>query len=449
MNRFFVLIGGGTGGRTISRLWRNQLPELAEYNDIARVAKNASLAGIPKENMTIHFADGNVSHTNIGVSAIGETIFHIDNYLRKSWLNKFVKFQKPALDNYEKYTSPYPVSPFDCTTKGANKEEIAATFDHIAKQNPDEVVIVGTSHGISYRGMVLYNEYFTLNALTIPFLKEQISKIPKSTKIKIVINSCYSGSYLELTDENVFVLTSSNFRKPSTYNIINGALSLQILSEHLFSSESVNNRLYSLIIPIHSLASLEDNNYRGYDSISYKLDLVMNRHLGISALDRFNSKMIGICAHPFSSYMYTFGIIGMVIVDPTGLVRRYYQCKLFAILGKTLGPMIKILLPIFLNDLFKKLLTKSKIYNEWYTFGTKRKIAKIDNGTDIRPELRDMYEYAKECADTTKEACTDSARRYSHYTLFDEKIRVFGQIANDDEIKSLNNFCDKFVIIAK
>jgi hypothetical protein len=57
--RNVLLIGGGSPGRTVTRLWRKNLPEIGEYYDLFGISKHLVLRNtVAKENIVVCFGKG-------------------------------------------------------------------------------------------------------------------------------------------------------------------------------------------------------------------------------------------------------------------------------------------------------------------------------------------------------------------------------------------------------
>lgn len=428
VRRIAVLIGGGVPGRTVSRLWKpKQLPEMAEYHDIKKSYKLFRSLGLSKDNIYVHFG----AKDQQGVYNFPSYFSYIVNH--ELSLRESGKSSKQMIET---------VDPITDSAMGCTVDEITATFDkivRISKEEEIELAIVGSSHGISYRGLLLQNSYLTWNTLSVPYLRKQIEKLDKKTKVKLLMDSCYSGQYLELTSSNTAVLTSSNYSKPSYYKIGVGSKRLAELVKNTFSDSKSRTSL----VKASCFSGSSTENYNATDSLVHYIDKILARQAGLERWHKCRTQLIKFGSLPQVHYTMSVGILGIIIYDPTGIVHKYYSMKLAYVFGKTTVPVLKILLPIMVSSWIGRFAKQSNIYWNWYLRREQRTLNRIQGciGVDsletTNPELNQYVTKCEILESHYQTLCKNQNIRPSHYAVLGKKMRLFQKVATKKEVEKL------------
>jgi len=124
LSRYVVVVGGGSSGRTITRLWKENFPELSELKDREKILDHLSEMTPKCETYT----------------AFGRGSYPLADLL----LHKFLPYGGPA-----------------------TKERLDHVFDDLSSRlkSQDQLGIVLTGHGHPAKGMQLWNDYFLFNTL--------------------------------------------------------------------------------------------------------------------------------------------------------------------------------------------------------------------------------------------------------------------------------------------
>lgn len=396
MRRFVVLIGGGIPGKTISRLWRTPRPEIAEYWDL-KVCSEALLAQkVEPGNIFVHWSKGPQQNTvNIG-------------FLSRL-VNKF------KLKSVEK------ISMFPFQVKAATQQDISQTFTNLAEKiKPnDEIIIVGSGHGSFLRGMVLDNNYLTRNYLTPDFLEEEFKKFP-ANPIKLYMSSCFSGCYLDLSSQNVFVTTTSNYSKGSYYEPLEGCKILQ---------ETVADQLVG-----HINSSLKTNNLSATNSLVHYINLAYDKRLG-RIYNFFSYKNIAkIMYKHHGAKIYVGGFIVFVWIDPYGIATYYLDFKVAGTIGKLSLFLIKIVLPVYMVDGIKKIAKKSSTYHNWHIRKQVSDMNKLSSPKDFDERLLPLL---TEIRRLTKIADEIDPIQKNHYNILAQRFYLLGKICTEQEVQDL------------
>lgn len=190
-----ILVGGGVGGKTVRRLYEKQLPEYSEYVDLMNVKRAMDKS---RQFRSISVLYGNGSTKAIHYAGI-------------------IGILTAKIDNVERYIN---IRPFK---NKATIKDLDISFDKVNKvlKDGDNLWIYISGHGGQYSGTVLWNEYWTINMITPQYIKEKISSIDKNVKIKIFVDSCYSGSFLsigvQMPDRDICVVSSADTNNGSYY----------------------------------------------------------------------------------------------------------------------------------------------------------------------------------------------------------------------------------------
>ena len=390
LDKHVLIIGGGVQGRTISRLWRNQAPEIAEYRDVVAIQKTCG-----EKNVSVLFGDGKIRARVMNQVSL---LHRIDN-----WYNDRPNYQE--MDEIPCFKGSVHQ---DCVKRELKRIESVMKKD-------DELHIYITGHGAKYAGTLLWNDYLSRNLLCPKDLDIDVNKT-------LFISSCYSGQFLGLTNNKTVVITSASSDKPSQYDSEQGDLHFQSFTK----SEN------GMVLENHARLCVEHENYYASDSLTY----FVNKRLDKFAKARNMVEKIGSLLNGSKvKYFKEVAIFGFIIFDPTGLMRKYLDAKLLAIGGKMGLVVGKVLLAGFFPQVFDKI-------NEWYT-GTSfyrnsftrkdRQILRWNHTTTLKkndPEL---------CLILTKLLAIKEEQDLtipltSYYYLY-EKCQIFLKVASEKQVK--------------
>lgn len=215
---YALLVGGGVSGRNITRIYREHLPELAEYNDISNMHSSMKKSHLFSD-IRVLFAEGEKTKKAIRwpgtIMSLMMNIFPLLNpravkfFMRSTSIEQIKEKQDEG--NYSS------IQPLDDLKGEATLIQFKSEMDHLSHslKSGDRLWIYITGHGIMFRGVVLWNEFRTKDYINPNFISEQLDKLPKGVSTTLVIDSCYSGAFLSLSSPTVTVLSSSNSTRPS------------------------------------------------------------------------------------------------------------------------------------------------------------------------------------------------------------------------------------------
>lgn len=245
-----LLIFGGRSGKLLDICIKPR-SERTFYLDAAntynRLQQNQTFK---PENIRVLFGSGEANQ---------ETIIHNKYY---QLLVKYFKEEQIIF----KENNLFPIH-------GASSlENIIKEFDILAKriQPKDRLFIFLEGHGTKYLGTVLYNTNFTIQILGPGLLKSLLKKTPRAD-IRVYIDSCFSGNYLGLSQNDVVVYTSTTINRVCFYSAGDKSANLDQFLEYFDNSK---NALLE-----HVKGCLLVNNFYGGDSLSHFVNSKISSYL--------------------------------------------------------------------------------------------------------------------------------------------------------------------------
>lgn len=392
MADYGLLVGGGTSGRVLSRLFIEHLPEMAEYRNIQRLDSAMTKGNF--KSVTVLFGDGVTPRARFA-----PTVLH--SLLGKFYFKSKIVSQAPLLDNCR---------------GAATIDNFNASMDTIAsKMAPgDRLWIYINSHGQMSKGASMWNEWRTTEFLTPDILQGQLKKIPKIASAALIIDSCYSGSFLSLTSRNVTVITAANHSNPYLYTLGKGC---RIVIPYLCKYFARGN--YDLLT-LHSLGRVREGNYIAKDSLTYYLDVYLKSKYSTGYLqDNFQSVLpgyLGICVGFIAAAELINALKGF-LGEPTLTLAK------FAFI---------VAIPRASSFIFIQVAGKM-FYKNWYVLEDlpllKDRVVPL---RALTPEANALLESLK----TLKELHEKEARKTSYNLLYD-KAFLFSQTATEEEMKEM------------
>ena len=415
-----ILVGGGTSGRIFSRIFREHLPEIAEYNDIKQVSQTMQLAGFA--DVKILFGDGQATRA-LNRPGIVTTLF-------SKIARKENTIEAPLLENVIGKAS---VSNFENT--------ISTLAQKMARG--DRLWIYASAHGMAFRGVSLWNDWQTTQFLTPHLIKDQLKKLPDGVFTTLFIESCCSGSFQALSSTNVCVLSSSDVRSPSWYTPGVGSAVTPYLCQ--FFSKS-NTELLTLF----STGNAQAGNYKAIDSLTYYL----NKHFASNALLLrarllYESNMQILLNKVPPGATTAFIMAFLIAFDPTGIIEFLWHGKLGLALGKISLIYVKIIFSACFSGVapnIEKQLYKTNLYKNWHVKKDIKMIKRLQKLQTIElsdphpqlaePELRDRVKYILSALKKMKEAHENDQRLTPYYFLYDKAV-FFTKTASKEQIREL------------
>jgi hypothetical protein len=418
-----VCIGGGSTGKTISRLYKEHLPEYSEY---------LNMQGVDRYLRESKFLQPKSTHVLFGS---GQNT-HVVRYP-----GLFYTFLAKLLKKENKIAVEPPLN----LKGGATLEAIDKTFTHLAQEvEPgDQLLIYLNGHGKLFHGMILWNELITKHILTPNILMKNLKKLPDGIQVKLVVESCYSGIYQKLSSSNITVFTSANASKVSWYTQGEANAELGIFLENLDQS--------NLLIPFSS-ANIQSGNFYAMDSLSYFLETSLMQNCFRLKVERTWTDLRQAFVAPFSVpltlIVANVAIAIFITMDPTGVVGSFYYGKLAVFLGKSSFPLVKALTTAALFSLFPQAtnrmsnrIQQTHLYKNWYVIKDRRLVKKWSNNY-LNPDFsKELSEEDRDKLTQILSALKDlkivraEDKRYSHYYYLYDKAVIFLQNANFDEQK--------------
>lgn len=418
-----LLVGGGVGGQTISRLYQKHVPEIAEYFDMQNICKSLEKNhDIKPENISVLFGKGEKTPQVLNVRGI------------KSFVNLFLKKPNHVC---------MPELPY--FSGGATFENLQGELERLTKcvKKNDRLWIVLSGHGRCYQGMQIWNEYFSLNVITPEYIQEKLGKFDASINISLFVSSCYSGQFLPLTTKNICVITSSNDSKVSYYTFAEGCRHFQ----NIFNRSCKN-------VPglgPHSIEAQKNENYYASDSLTYVVDRAFEDRVGERKIKKLFDKIMRRLYAPYIAHVTTAAIIAVVILDETGMAWYLYNYKAFIAIAKLAPIVLKIGGALVFTGSYKKAEAyyhQSSLYKNSYIRSDLNLLRKIQNHNmlvDPRKNylllthqalIRDTLNYL----DLMKKEHDSDKPLTSYYYLYD-KVKVFLSIATAEEIEIFIAIC--------
>ena len=453
---YAVCSGGGSKGQTISRLWKQNLPDWPEYTDIGSLSRYLVQANyVPKENLSVFFGNGETSpkiRTNSLFNTILKRFNGVDSSMSTTGL-EFPMYRGAAL---------LPL--------------IEAEFHFLSEKitAQDRLIIIISSHGHRKKGIILWNEYFSRNFLSPDILKCLLDKFKEKPQINLFISSCYSGLYLPLTSRNVSVICTSSKRKLSSYNGFRGCEHLQhlfgcniqdFISFHLrnnLRSEATTETPHDIffnsvklsseysqksIFQIHKLRA-QHGNFYATESLSYFVHQNLENKTKQGLLGRTLRKI----QYKLDNSRINFGLavdsslVTFVLLDPTGIFETIAATKTGLFLGKTALPFFKLMASVAMPNLTRYVteqIRKTETYHHWFTSADRRLLRKVRLlnpksskksrrlSSVTRKKIRSIL---TEFANLKNEATQSQHPPLLHYDYLHEKVSLFLKLASPEEI---------------
>lgn len=438
-----LLVGGGSSGRTVTRLFKKNLPLRAEYKDLEAMERTFEKSQkFKNEDIQILFGNGSIQ-TEVQV-----------------WESFKKKFQHCI---YKGFPNNRKLKPHDHLTGAATLANIEKAFDSFSKniKGDDTLWIVVSGHGGRFIGTILWNEYCSIETLKVSKLADQLKKINPQSTAYIIVDSCYSGHFLPLTSKNIIVLSSSNSAKESLFFDGKGSQAIEVLSRQLASTDKS-------LLRIHAEGSIAQKNYYAMDSLSFYLKKQFEEDLGRSISRDLYEKMM---QRVYGSYLIKLSLelsfVSLIVFDPTGFFRLYANSKLGLALGKSSIVFAKTAAYYLFKKQYEQIekkIEKTQWYKEKFVRKDKWEIAKLqdiiknmkdfnsvvfteehirlrkerikvldDKAKDIKLILDDLEKLKKE---------VETDGRISPYYYLKDKAKLFLSYANAQQI-------DEFIAIAK
>jgi len=373
-----IAIGGGSSGSIFSRLVKRNVPEACQWIDVTRVQKQL----VPNHNqqnnkLNLHqkvlfgpesFADNPVLQTTTS-SIINRAIIYL--YIKYAPTKQERKEMKPL------YITLGDKQISKNKTIGATKENVQ---NHILNKDSylakcaltkgDRVTFVLSGHGSPY-GVLLWNEYLSTSFVTSSMIQTAINQhIPSSVPVTVLVESCYSGSFLSLTSKQTTVFTSSDAFHQSYYNPLEFGWPSRV---RWFKTNG--SRILDFTKAVNNNKSKEDRiNFRAMHSLDWWLNqrLIELSHPMMKKLINAQDcrlSYLKIRHHPLGLYVAEALITGLIIADSTGIGKMYAWSKVLAAAIKMSAPFIKVLLcfAVFKKSILKLLKQCIPNFKNWWS----------------------------------------------------------------------------------
>jgi hypothetical protein len=320
--RYFVGIGGGAAGITLKRLLRKHVPEYAEWNDTMKMLKSTN----PHKSI-LHFGGETCTQVRTFTGIFTKVLFQ----LARQW----TKTKTDCLPNYIQLKLGKRIRRHATTTIQPNRlQDITETFSSIEKQctENDELIVFLSSHG-NRRGVLQWNEYFRFNYLSAETLKQLLNKIDPKCQITIIVDACYSGTFLSLTDSRTIVYTSSNHYLPSYYTCFGNGWVSQI----------------PWLEKQTRIATITNSTHGGNFQLSHSLNWWLDRELyALAEYSPSKTYLIQVAEwiqttrhRPLVHYSEYAVLIALIFLDSSGAVATAVNAKLLFTLWKSFILIVK------------------------------------------------------------------------------------------------------------
>ncbi len=313
-----VLIGGGTDGKSLSRLFNRHLPEYNEYANIEDISRKITrLEQCHPESPRIIFGDKN----NTSVVLYPGVISPLMHYI---------------LNSKDDIRSVEPLKKFKGSATFENIDREFTSLSSVIKCG-DKVIVYITGHGFPFFGVRLWNKWVTRHFLTPKFLKAQLDKLPSNISVQLTVHSCFAGCYQQLSSSRVSVFTTSSETRVAQY-CVHHIDDYNLLS---LSDWGAANLLISF-----SSQNILNGNYYAMDSLTYFLKNQLTKNsIYFKTQKVFRevmNAMVKAIPLPNVSIMTGVAAILFIQVDPTGIFRQFYQVKVGVGVAKVTLPIVKV-----------------------------------------------------------------------------------------------------------
>jgi len=334
MSRHFVLaVAGGASGTTFGRLMRVHCPEYTEWQTTARVIhdirQNALCDGKTKQVIV---------KTLFGPPTDGFPKLRTFTGVYRGAVDAYKRLRNTTARTFPRYVdvpddriAKYHVSP--ATTRELNKA-LQGLVQQV--QTGDRVTLFLEGHG-SMHGVQLWNDFLSRHFVSKEMLRDTIQRLPPSVQVRVIVNSCYSGQFLDLTDTRTTVFTSADAHHPSYYTPMGKAWPV------LVRWQDPKQRLKSF--HVHGN---QGSNCRASHSLDWWLDqklLVLSgrSRMRIETTETFWN-MRRWAQHPRLAFATEVAFLSLIILDSSGVVAKLVQAKFLLACTKVGVSTVKLLL---------------------------------------------------------------------------------------------------------
>lgn len=389
----------------------------------------------------------------------------------QQFLDLIITNQSERSERFPQF-SPYYIHPVASlpTIGSATFQNIKTAFQEVAsKANKDDnIYIFLAGHGGRFQGMVLWNdcEQWSLplgNVLTIPMLKEIFDQNKNEARIIVFVNSCYSGIYNLLSNKKTHFYTTGNLHYVSYDSTLTVGKYTSQTVKYFLDDKSHN------LIQQHAIGSLESESFYPSDSLSFFLNNQLKDSLYpitnniFKKFFRFKSSIY--YKNPIHGPRITYAInallITLVAIDPTGVIKHFFNAKFSVLLAKMGLTTFKTLLAVLASTAYHKFrdaIIQTTYYKEkpvWFDKFLIRKIEKnILSFLESKPNLLNktllyltnnkkrllfILTRLKEISDMP---LTEPVN--SHYNLLLKKavLYLLDAIINERELREIDDFIE-------
>ncbi len=327
-----VLIGGGTSGKSLSRLFNRHLPEYNEYANIEAISRRiCKLEQCHPESPRIIFGDKN----NTSVILYPGVISPLMHYM---------------LHGKDDIRSVEPLKNFKGSATFENIDREFTSLSSVIKCG-DKVIVYITGHGVAFFGVNLWNKWVTRHFLTPKFLKAQLDKLPSNISVQLCVSSCFAGCYQQLSSSRVSVFTTSSETSVSYYRV--GDINDYDLLSLPGSWDEAN-----LLIAFSS-QNILNGNYYAMDSLTHFLKNQLTKNSIYFKTQKVFREVMNamVRAIPLPNVSIMTGVAALLFmeVDPTGIFRQFNQAKVGVFVAKAILPIVKMLISLAIVRYFPKI----------------------------------------------------------------------------------------------